>query len=154
MKQPKKPTRATKCVTCKQRLGDGKSINCQLCIEWVCLPCAKISEELYNFCEDNDEAMAFLCQDCKLEIPELREMKCIRAKQLQIETELHGIQDTVADANTAITDLKTSRTVHGQEIAKHEEDLKTVFKRLQALESAVPPPPETTEGAEGIPPVT
>lgn len=141
---PKKATRTTKCVTCNNRLGDLKAINCQLCTEWVCLPCSKISNDLYQFCEDNNEAMAFLCQDCKLEIPALREIKSIRTKQAQIEAELQGIQKTSAENNEAITTLTATQTVQGQEIQKLDLDFQDVFNRLRTLESAAPPPDQAT----------
>ena len=142
---PKKPTRTTKCTTCNNKLGSLKAINCQLCVQWVCLPCSTISDDLYNFCEENEEAMAFLCSDCKLEIPSLREMKCIKAKQAKIETELSNIQRdavetnrTIADLRETQTNLSETQTVQGQEITKHENDMKDVFNRLRALESAAP----------------
>ena len=151
-KEPKKPTRTTRCGTCNEKLGDKNTINCQLCVEWICLPCAKISDALYKFCEDNDESMALLCEGCKLEIPALREMKCIRTKQAQIEAELQGIQKTSAETNETITTLTTTQTVQGVEIQRLDKDLLDVFNRLKVLESAAPPP--AVEGSDGTTTVT
>lgn len=142
--KPKNPTRNTKCITCNSKLGDLKAINCQLCVQWACLPCTGVSTGLYDFCRDNDEAMAFLCKDCKLEIPSLREMKSIKLKQSEIETELSSVQRDVAETNKTIVEMGETQTLQGQEITRHEDELKDVFNRLKALESAV-----TTEAVEG-----
>ena len=148
--KPKKPTKATKCTTCNNRLGDQKALNCQLCIQWVCLPCSDVSEAPYDFCEANKEGMAFLCKECKLEIPALREMKSIKARQTQIETrhtqietnltqldltqtqiqtDLAGLQGDVVETNSTIADLTETQDLQGQEINKHENDLKENWKQ-------------------------
>ena len=115
--KPKKPSRLTKCVTCREKLGDKKAINCQLCAEWACLPCTELSEALHDFCQDNAEAMAFLCKDCKLEIPSLKEMKNIKLKQQQLDETLTLIRKDITTTNVTIdnniktvTDLSDARS--------------------------------------------
>ena len=144
--KPKNPTRNTKCNTCNQKLGEKKAINCQLCIHWVCLPCTGVSAALYDFCRDNEEAMAFLCQDCRLEIPQLREMKSIKLKLTDIEKDLAAIQTTVAETNTTLEELTETQTLQGQEVEKHEKDLTEALDRIKALEAALSP--EATEDTE------
>ena len=157
--KPKKPTRLTKCITCHDKLGDLKSINCILCVGWVCLPCSKLSEDLYKFCEDNKEQMAFLCQDCKLEIPSLREMKSIKVKQTEIETRqteietgILTIQKDSEESKKTVTDLSETQIVHGQEIDRFRNEIKDVLNRLNTLETAEPVEPlrfNETQGASG-----
>lgn len=153
---PKNPTRNTKCGTCKKKLGDNKAINCQLCLEWVCLTCTGVSTALHDFCQDNDETMAFLCKDCKLEIPSLREMKSIKLKQVEIEDSLASIQtditatnQTIVDTNNAVTGISETQAVQGTEITKHEDVITDILNRLKAVEITVSntEPTEETESA-------
>ena len=128
--KPKKPTRLTKCVTCKDKLADKKCISCQLCVEWVCLPCSDISEALHDFCQENDETMAFLCKDCKLEIPSLRDMKDIKIQQQNIQTQITEINGTVAETNTTVKLTQETQNLQGEEI-------KDIIERLNKVESIV-----------------
>lgn len=154
--KPKKPTRLTKCVTCKEKLGDKKCISCQLCVQWACLPCSGVSEALHDFCQDNVEEMSFLCKDCKLEIPSLRDMKNIKLKQKELEETLTAIQidithnkDTLSDQTQTLTDIAETQELHGEEINKHETDLSGIITRLNAIEALVNQAP-----GENNPPTT
>lgn len=55
-----------------------------------------------------------------------------------MEKDLLSIQKDAAEMNSTVVNLSETQTVHGTEIDKHEDDLKDVFNRLKALETAVP----------------
>lgn len=87
--------------------------------------------------------MAFLCKDCKLEIPSLREMKSIKLNQQQIKETLTSIQTdltatngTIAEINTTVTQVSETQDLQGEEITKHEKDIKDILTRLQTVETS------------------
>ena len=147
--KPKPPTRNTKCITCNIKLGTKKAINCQLCIEWVCLPCTGVSEELLDFCEEHSEPMSFLCRDCKLELPSLRELKQIKERQQQIDEDLASIQADITATDKKVKGVDETQKIQGQEITRHEEDIKGILSRLKDLETTIGNAEEQTETGGG-----
>ena len=73
-------------------------------------------------------------------------MKCIKIKQAQTEKDITETNKTLADTNKTVTELSETQTLQGEEINKHENDLKDMLRRLQVLESN---PEQTGQHTEG-----
>lgn len=133
--KPKKLGRNTKCITCDEKIADLKAVDCQLCVQWACLPCAEVSTELFEFLHKKDESMSFLCKACKEEIPTLREMKGIQQKQAEMEEDIVHIKRKATETKNTVEEHKETLALQGTEIARHETELKEIFRRLEEVES-------------------
>ena len=74
-------------------------------------------------------------------------MRCIKLKLTDIEKDLTAIQTTVAETNKTLEELTETQTLQGEEVEKHENDLKEALDRIKALEAALSPQP-TDDDAE------
>ena len=130
-----KLTRLTRCPTCTEKIGDKKALDCQLCQQWVCLPCTGVSTATYEFLTRNNETMHFLCQSCKEEIPSLRELKSIKDKQAKLEADITKIKKDAVDTDKAVDECKATQEAQGAEIKNHEAEIKDLIRRLDDVES-------------------
>ena len=56
----------TPCKVCKTDIKDSdKSLKCNTCLKWVCLPCSKIEETTYEILTAlNIEGITYTCPKC------------------------------------------------------------------------------------------
>ena len=146
--KPKKIGRTTRCGACDGKITDLKAIDCQLCVQWICLHCAEMPGNLFDFLQADEEAkdsMSFLCKDCKLEIPTLREMKGIQEKQAEMEKDIVNIRKAAVETNNTAKEIKETLALQGTEIVRHETELRDLYKRLEDVETAAVITPEGNE---------
>ena len=112
----------SKCKECEENISeDTNAIECDICETYICLPCAEITEEVYNFLVDKEVGIPFICKFCKEEIPKVRELMGLKTKYTELSEE--------------VAQLKTDLAAHVLEIANYELNLQEMSGRLKALES-------------------
>lgn len=62
-----------KCIYCYDTLQQGKAaINCDICKNWVCLTCSKISKTLYTELSKQEKELEWRCRICKTTLHDLQ----------------------------------------------------------------------------------
>ena len=117
------PPTQEKCKICKTisvNKAKDKAIECDICLEWVCLKCSELPEQMYKLSQDHNSNLDFICKPCKAELPHIREIMVLKQKQLKL-----------------ITDLETEREVN----KKFREDQTTtnedLNQRLRKIEQVI-----------------
>ena len=80
-----------KCKLCKTtsvNKAKDKAIECDICLEWVCLKCSGLPEQMYKLSQDHDSNLDFICKHCKAELPHIREIMVLKQKQLELISDL------------------------------------------------------------------
>ena len=75
-----------KCKLCDESVNkpNEKAVECDICEEWVCLPCSGISGDVYKLVSESDCNIDFLCKPCKGELPRIKEIIILKQKQIEI----------------------------------------------------------------------
>ena len=81
------PVTQEKCKVCRTNTVNkvkDKAVECDICQEWICLKCSGLPEQMYNYSQDNESNLDFICKPCKVELPKIREIMTMKQKQLEI----------------------------------------------------------------------
>ena len=100
------------CPYCSKNFpDDAKSVQCDTCGNWVCLPCSKVNEELYDVIHklnDNEDGTSGFKWVCKLDersLPTLKEMNTTLSSIMQsnnerfdkIEEQVRKVEDSIGE---------------------------------------------------------
>ena len=112
-----------KCKQCKaSKEQTSAHILCDLCEQPVCLPCTPHDRTTYDFFQEKELPLPYLCEDCKSLIPELKDILLLKRQQEQTAAVVLKLQDEQGAQDTRIT--------------KCEQDFLALSERLDQLEAA------------------
>ena len=112
-------TAGAKCVFCEIRIDKDKpALQCDNCINWVCLECSKVSKVLYTElvkCADNDD-IDWSCRVCKTTKSDLKSISAAlvdlkttsESRLTRVEDRLTNLEDSVKD--TVKTEVDSTKT--------------------------------------------
>ena len=152
-KEKSKPQRSAstdtnqKCKICRKTIPYNRHLSCDLCTEPICVPCTKLGEENFDYLEEQDIEIPFLCSPCRKELPKIREL-------LKLKDQFKQLEESVS--------LLTTKVEEVQKKADEEEDLdigaidkrltkvEEVIKEKQIDEAEFPPLKKITDQSEKI----
>ena len=113
------------CKTCNiQKNQDDPALECDLCKEYVGLECTSYTTAAYKYLQKEKVEFNFICKDCKLTLPDLRNLLEITKQQQQFKEDL-------VNHDTRIT--KCEEEI--EKIGEIKEDTKDIKDRLAELEA-------------------
>ena len=102
--------RSNTCKECNKKISSkDKAVSCDTCFAWVCLPCSCINEKLYDLMvETGDRNLGYTCNNCKEDLPVLREIKGIKDTQeaFRIELDKVKVDQTTTNQNIELLNKK------------------------------------------------
>ena len=88
-----------KCRICHKAIEYERFLKCDLCTDPICVSCTLLTEEVYDYLEEQGIEIPFLCSLCRKEMPKIREV-------LQIKEKHNSLQETVDDLSTKIENIE------------------------------------------------
>ena len=114
-----------KCKICSvQKTKNDYGIECEICSEITGLECTSYTPEVYTFLSKNKVDLSFICQPCKVTLPELKSM-------LELTKQHQQLKETTVNHDTRITACE----VKTEKIANLETNLTSINQRLSDLEA-------------------
>ena len=63
-------------------------VQCDVCQFWVCLQCSAIPEGLYDFTTEHNFTYDYICNPCKEDLPQIRDLIKMKEKQNKMEKDI------------------------------------------------------------------
>ena len=99
------------CKLCTEKgTRTSRIVQCDVCLFWLCLECSSIPESLYEYTTDHNITYNYICNPCKDDLPQIRDLMQMKDKQKKMEEDLIRIDQRSED---------------------HEKRLKTIEKVLR-----------------------
>ena len=113
-----------KCKICRNSIPYNRLLCCDLCTEPICVPCTKLGEENFDYLEEQNIEIPFLCSPCRKELPKIRELLKLQDKFKQLEESVSLLTTKVEE-----TQKKTDEEA--------DVDISSIDKRLTVVEAVI-----------------
>ena len=121
----KRRNKAWKCKICsEQKTKNDSGIECQICGEVIGLECTNYTDEVYKYLQTNNVELSYICQPCKVTLPELKNM-------LELNQQHQRLKETVDNHDTRITTCE----METEKITNIAADVTNMNQRLSDLEA-------------------
>ena len=84
-----------KCSVCHNNIVYNRYLNCDLCTEPICVSCTKLTENIYDYMEEQGIEIPFLCSPCRREMPKIRELLQMKEKHQNLELVVEKLSEDV-----------------------------------------------------------
>ena len=101
----KSSTQKYNCIVCQTLIDEDKpALKCDVCDNWVCLPCTKLSKTLYlELMSSGDSGIDWLCRVCKTTKSDLKSINTTLLEMKKSnETRLTGVEDRLSHLETNV----------------------------------------------------
>ena len=115
------PETCSECETNTTNQADDEALECDICKKWICFPCSNVSRELFDFAHEKEIPIDYICQHCKVELPQIREIISYKQEQSQLSEKV----------NREIETNKTFRTQQETVNEQYERRLKYLEKIIE-----------------------
>ena len=110
------------CKICsKKEKRNERTHICDICSEWVCKTCSNINDNLYELATQTTTKINFVCDHCELELPQIRDLMKLKAKQDKMEEEISNIKNSVTINTKKIQEQEEKATSNEQRLTRIEQ---------------------------------
>ena len=135
------------CKICSEKPNRGQPIaQCDVCQNWICLTCADISGKLYEYIADNNIIYNYICQICKEELPQIRDLMQMKEKLKKNEAEITEIKQNVSLQCTRTTQLEEKSRDHESRL----KDIEKIQRENKMDDDEFPKLPEYAEATKKL----
>ena len=135
------------CKICSEKPNRGQPIaQCDVCQDWICFAYADISGKLHEYITENNINYSCVCQICKDELPQIRQMMQMKAKIKKNEEEIAEIKEKINSQHTLTTQLEEKSCDHEARI----KDIEKILKENKMDDDEFPKLPEYAEATKKL----
>ena len=124
-----------KCKICRKAILYNRLLTCDLCTEPICVSCTKITEGNYDYMQEEEIEIPFLCSPCRKELPKLRELLNIKVKHDELQQTVEQLEVKINKLKTDVEDAETENV----KIKKRVSDLEEIIDEKKINSKDFPP---------------
>ena len=124
-----------KCKICRKAILYNRLLTCDLCTEPICVSCTKITEGNYDYMQEEEIEIPFLCSPCRKELPKLRELLNIKVKHDELQQTVEQLEVKINKLKTDVEDAETENV----KIKKRVSDLEEIIDEKMINSKDFPP---------------
>ena len=125
---------ATPCNICSKLVH--QHLGCELCDQWLCIDCAKISSQDFNILVNNAHTLIFICETC---IPKHKQLckehigsNNIITGNTEAEKQMERIESRLKNIERTILDLTTTSNTRANKTEEVAEEIKQTSNNMMA----------------------
>ena len=121
-----------KCRICQKAIEYERFLKCDLCTDPICVSCTLLTEEVYDYLEDQGIEIPFLCSLCRKEMPKIREVLQIKEKQNSLEETVNAISTRLEKIEKIEIENRMSKL---EKVIEEKEIDNEDFPKLEVINS-------------------